>query len=100
MSPSAGSESDDEMSFHNSASMKTPTGEDSEDVRSVPPVPTMPPVLPSRLDSDISIESRPFMTKRSSHIGTDSQSPTTLMTSNAAKRASKVPPIPGVNPAS
>lgn len=99
MSPSEGSESDDEMSFHKRSSLRL--GSDSSRILSqenLPPVPFAgpPPSLPSRPAAP---PSRP-----SDYTGPPMQSTEispTLPTPPAdpSKRSSRVPPIPGSSPA-
>ncbi|KAL8732070.1 MAG: hypothetical protein Q9166_003023 [cf. Caloplaca sp. 2 TL-2023] len=106
MSPSEGSESDDEMSVHaRTQSLRMPTSDESRPVsrEGPPPVPSVgpsngpPPSLPSRPRAPLvqvpsDAQSVDFASKETSPT-----SPTTP--SAAAKRSSRPPPIPGSSPA-
>lgn len=95
MSPSAGSESDDEMSLH-AAKLSVDTHPSETAQRVVPPRPTGPP-LPSRPGEGLSSPRSPT-SKRASYFNNESSpsSPTTPGATN--KRASRVPPVPLSNP--
>lgn len=103
MSPSEGSESDDEMSLHRRSSLRLNSGADSSRPigrEDPPPLPSAgpPPSLPSRPAAP---QSRPSdYTGRSLPMQSMENSPT-LPTppSEPAKRSSRVPPIPGSSPA-
>lgn len=92
MSPSAGSESDDELSLKASnLSLQTPTA-------SVPPRPAAAPAVPSRAP-ELPGSPRSPPTKRASYFGAGEPNPTSPTTPGANnKRASRVPPIPGSIP--
>ncbi|KAL8937293.1 MAG: hypothetical protein Q9211_003764 [Gyalolechia sp. 1 TL-2023] len=103
LSPSEGSESDDEMSIGaRNLSLRVPTSDDSrpvsrDDPPPVPPGGQPPPSLPSR-------PKQPPPQDRAAvaplDIGSDEASPTSPVTpSIAAKRSSRQPPIPGSSPA-
>ncbi|KAI4273920.1 MAG: hypothetical protein LQ337_004294 [Flavoplaca oasis] len=102
LSPSEGSESDDEMSVHaRTQSLRVPTSDESRPVsrEGPPPVPSNgpPPSLPSRprgppVEIPSNAQSVDFASKETSPT-----SPTTP--SAAAKRTSRPPPIPGSVPA-
>ncbi|KAI9741511.1 MAG: hypothetical protein M1818_004317 [Claussenomyces sp. TS43310] len=98
ISPSAGSESDDEMPTRDGHKLlsRTPTTELPS--RPLPPHPQGAPAIPTRPAEDI-ISPRSPASKRVSYFGTPESfqtSPTTPGTSN--KRASRMPPIPGTSP--
>ena len=99
MSPSEGSESDDEMSLHNRSSRGLQPGTDSsqplsrEDPLPMPsagPPPSLPgrPPAPQSRPSDYTGRNPPMQTMDTSP--TSSRSPT-----DPLKRSSRVPPIPG-----
>ncbi|KAL9001489.1 MAG: hypothetical protein Q9169_000064 [Polycauliona sp. 2 TL-2023] len=102
LSPSEGSESDDEMSVHaRTQSLRVPTSDDSRPVsrEGPPPLPSVgpPPSLPSRprgppVEIPSDAQSVDFASKETSPT-----SPTTP--SAAAKRSSRPPPVPGSVPA-
>ncbi|KAL8674842.1 MAG: hypothetical protein Q9168_000823 [Polycauliona sp. 1 TL-2023] len=103
LSPSEGSESDDEMSVHaRTQSLRVPTSDDSRPVsrEGPPPLPSVgpPPTLPSRprgppLELPSNAQSMDFASRE-----TSPNSPTTP--SAAAKRFSRPPPaVPGSVPA-
>ncbi|KAI4279412.1 MAG: hypothetical protein L6R38_005051 [Xanthoria sp. 2 TBL-2021] len=102
LSPSEGSESDDEMSVHaRTQSLRVPTSDESRPVsrEGPPPVPSNgpPPTLPSRprgppVEVPFDAQSVDFASKETSPT-----SPSTP--SAAAKRLSRPPPIPGSVPA-
>ncbi|KAL8689574.1 MAG: hypothetical protein Q9218_004778, partial [Villophora microphyllina] len=103
LSPSEGSESDDELSERaRKVSLRVPTSDDSRPVSSEgpPPVPSMapsngpPPSLPSRpRGPSIQVPLR-------SPAASNEASPTSPTTPSAAvKRSSRPPPIPGSSPA-
>jgi hypothetical protein len=94
VSPSAGSESDDEMSrIDSNVTLKTPTAD-------APSRPLAPPGLPAR-PAEGPGSPKSANPKRVSYFATESsQSPTSPTTPGATnKRASRVPPIPGSSPA-
>ena len=102
MSPSEGSESDDEMSLHaGSLSLKVPGNEDSRPTsrEGPPPIPFSgpPQSYPSRPQ-----DSQPRASGHgpsSSYLGSQEMSPSSSMfTSAPAKRPNRVPPIPGSSP--
>jgi myosin tail region-interacting protein MTI1 len=95
MSPSAGSESDDEMSLH-AAKLPIDTHPSETAQRAVLPRPTGPP-LPSRPGEGLS-SPRSSTSKRASYFNNEASpsSPTTPGATN--KRASRVPPVPLSNP--
>ena len=82
MSPSAGSESDDELSETQNLSLKTPTAEAPRPPPRTTQTPASPPLAIGR---------------RTSYFGTEEVSPTSPTTAglNREKRASRIPPIPG-----
>lgn len=102
MSPSEGSESDDEMSLHaGSLSLTVPGNEDSRPTsrEGPPPVPSSGPPQP--------LPSRPQDTQprasghgpSSPYVGSQEMSPNSSMfNSTPTKRPSRVPPIPGSSP--
>lgn len=103
MSPSEGSESDDEMSLHQRSSLRLQPGTDSsqplsrEDplpVPSVGPPPSLPgrPPAPQSRPSDYTGRNPPMQSTETSP--TSPRSPT-----DPLKRSSRVPPIPGSSPA-
>lgn len=103
MSPSEGSESDDEMSLHKRSSLRLHPGSDSsrplsrEDPPLVPsagPPPSLPtrPSAPQSIPSDYTGRSPPLQSVEFS--STLTKSPT-----DPSKRSSRVPPIPGSSPA-
>ena len=103
MSPSEGSESDDEMSLHKRSSLRLHPGTDSsrplsrEDPPLVPsagPPPSLPsrPPAPQSLPSDHTGRSPPMQSMDIS--STIPKSP-----ADPSKRSSRVPPIPGSSPA-
>ncbi|KAI4230804.1 MAG: hypothetical protein LQ349_006016 [Xanthoria aureola] len=102
MSPSEGSESDDEMSVHaRRQSLRVPTSDESRPVsrEGPPPVPLNgpPPTLPSRPRAP-PVEIPPDA--QSVDFASKETSPTSPSTpSVAAKRLSRPPPIPGSAPA-
>ncbi|KFY13431.1 hypothetical protein V492_03277 [Pseudogymnoascus sp. VKM F-4246] len=84
LSPSAGSESDDELSTHARVSAQTPTGE-------APPKLAAAPSLPIR-------EEKPVPSAlATTNAGSYEPSPVSPVTPGANKRASRVPPIPGAS---
>lgn len=103
MSPSEGSESDDEMSLHKRSSLKLHAGADSsrhlsrEDPPPVPssgPLPSLPsrPAAPQSLPLDYTGRSPPMQSEEMfSTLPTPPADP--------SKRSSRVPPIPGSSPA-
>lgn len=102
MSPSEGSESDDEMSLHaGSLSLKVPGNEDSRPTsrEGPPPIPFSgpPQSYPSRPQ-----DSQPRVSGHgpsSSYLGSQEMSPSSsVFTSAPAKRPNRVPPIPGSSP--
>lgn len=103
MSPSAGSESDDEMSMHTrSLSLQVPRGDDSRPrSRDAPPsIPSSgpPPSLPNRPQ----VPQSPTAEFGSPNQNLDSKEISPTLPTNAinpARRSSRVPPIPGSNPA-
>ncbi|KAL9017095.1 MAG: hypothetical protein Q9185_005555 [Variospora sp. 1 TL-2023] len=105
LSPSEGSESDDEMSVHaRNVSLRIPASDDSRPVSrdGPPPMPPVsqpagpPPTLPSRpRQPPIQIPS----TATYANPGSQQASPTSPITpSVAAKRSSRPPPVPGSSP--
>jgi myosin tail region-interacting protein MTI1 len=98
MSPSAGSESDDEMSLHGGKpSIDTSVADVSS--RAVPPRPVAP-LPPSRAGEGPTSPRLPT-SRRTSYLANETNepsptSPTTTSTSN--KRASRVPPVPISSP--
>lgn len=106
LSPSEGSESDDEMSVHaRRHSLRVPTSDDSRPVshEGPPPIPSVgpsngaPPSLPSRPRGppvQVPSDTQPLDSASKEASPT---SPTTP--SAAAKRTSRPPPIPGSSPA-
>ena len=103
MSPSEGSESDDEMSLHKGSSLRLQPGTDSsqplsrEDSLPVPsagPPPSLPgrPPAPQSRPSDYTGRNPPMQSMDTSP--TSPRSPT-----DSLKRSSRVPPIPGSSPA-
>ncbi|KAI9760276.1 MAG: hypothetical protein M4579_001790 [Chaenotheca gracillima] len=94
MSPSAGSESDDEMSLHaKRLSLKTSTTDESgPDTSAQTPVPpTGPPNVPSRPG--------PFTPQSPSGARNDlATTPITPTSPPSNKRASRAPPVPGSSP--
>lgn len=101
MSPSEGSESDDEMSLRaGNSSLKIPENEDSRPTSREGPSSTGPPLsLPIRPQGP---QSRASAHGPSSpHTGSQEISPSSLIaTSNLAKRPGRVPPIPASTSAS
>ncbi|KFY21048.1 hypothetical protein V491_03202, partial [Pseudogymnoascus sp. VKM F-3775] len=85
LSPSAGSESDDELSTHANVSAQTPTGEAPRKLAATPSLPIREEKpVPSALST-----TKP---------GPYEPSPISPTTPGASKRASRVPPIPGSSP--
>ncbi|KAH0544305.1 hypothetical protein FGG08_001568 [Glutinoglossum americanum] len=97
LSPSAGSESDDEMSLYTKGqSISTPTDSGPE-TRAPPPLlraGTLP--IPSRPDSAENSGSPEG--KRASYFSTNPTSPTSPTTPGATRRHSKIPPVPMASP--
>lgn len=102
MSPSEGSESDDEMSLHaGSLSLKVPGNEDSRPTsrEGPPPIPFSgpPQSYPGRPQ-----DSQPRASGHGpsgSYLGSQEMSPSSSMfTSAPSKRPNRVPPIPGSSP--
>ena len=103
MSPSEGSESDDEMPLYKRGSLKLHPGGDTSQILSQEDSPLVPPAgLPSSLPSrpaapqsrpsDYSGRSPPMQTTELS-----STLPTPPAVADTSKRTSRVPPIPGSN---
>ncbi|KAI3318656.1 hypothetical protein HD806DRAFT_511485 [Xylariaceae sp. AK1471] len=91
VSPSIGSESDDEMSEYPSKSLETPKAEVSPTSRVPPPIPMASPPLPTspRFSSD----------KRSSYLGEEMPLASPGLSPQQSKRNSRPPPpIPSVAP--
>lgn len=101
LSPSEGSESDDEMSVRaRNLSLRIPTSDDSRPVsrEGPPPMPpgVQPPSLPSRPKQPLAQDQSGVAP---ADIASDEASPTSPVTpSIAAKRSSRPPPIPGSSP--
>ncbi|KAI1755243.1 hypothetical protein F4782DRAFT_441084 [Xylaria castorea] len=91
ISPSIGSESDDEMSENTSKPLETPKAKTSPTSREPPPIPIASPPLPTspRFSSDT----------RSSHVGEEMSPASPASSPQQSKRNSRPPPpIPGVAP--
>ncbi|KAI9821155.1 MAG: hypothetical protein M1827_003889 [Pycnora praestabilis] len=99
-SPSAGSESDDELSVHADKlpSKITNSKVASSGLQIAPP--TIPfgnaPAVPARPEGPLSPQSP--SASRVSYLGSDPTSPSSPTTPSATKRNSRVPPIPGSTP--
>ncbi|KAI4174248.1 MAG: hypothetical protein LQ343_002386 [Gyalolechia ehrenbergii] len=97
LSPSEGSESDDEMSIRaRNLSLRVPTSDDSRPVSREGPPPAPPGGQPPSLPSGPQQPPAQDL----SGVASDEASPTSPVTpSVAAKRYSRPPPIPGASPA-
>lgn len=99
MSPSEGSESDDEMSLHARSSLRLPHGPDSRPTSSggPPQIPSAgpPPSLPSRPAAPVSRPSD--IASRSTEVPSTEISPTSpTVPALSGNRNSRVPPVPGL----
>ncbi|TGJ83706.1 hypothetical protein E0Z10_g5081 [Xylaria hypoxylon] len=91
LSPSIGSESDDELSENTSKSLDTPKAETSPTSRGPPPIPMASPPLPTR--------PRFSSGNRSSYLGDETSPVSPGLSPSQSKRNSRPPPpIPGIAP--
>ena len=96
MSPSEGSESDDEMSLHTRSSLKLPPSSDSRPT-SQGGLPPLPPVLPSNRPA--APQSRASGSGRSPEMKTKETSPISpTVPTGPVNRSSRIPPIPESSP--